>query len=109
MKKIFRKNKKTNLLKHSYRPCDYTQNRSDSEHTQSSQIRNNGRFRMTKNCHPKAFSGRHPEGETRRTYSESIENKEILRSYSFPQNDGESNKTTFLSKLQGNPPKLYRC
>ncbi len=61
MKKIFRKNKKANLLKHSYRPCDSTQNRSDSEHTQSLQTRNNGRFRMTENCHPKAFSGRHPE------------------------------------------------
>ena len=47
MKKIFRKNKKTNLLKHSYRPCDFTQNWSDSEHTQSSQTCNNGRFRMT--------------------------------------------------------------
>ena len=47
MKKIFCKNKKTNLLKHSYRPCDSTQNWSDSEHTQSSQTRNNGRFRMT--------------------------------------------------------------
>ena len=47
MKKIFRKNKKNNLLKHSYRPCDFTQNWSDSEHTQSLQTRNNGRFRMT--------------------------------------------------------------
>ena len=47
MKKIFCKNKKTNLLKHSYRPCDFTQNWSDSEHTQSSQTCNNGRFRMT--------------------------------------------------------------
>ena len=76
----------------SYQLLDNTPSRSDSEHTQSLQTRNNGRFRMTENCHPKAFSGRHPEGETRRTYSESIENKEILRSYSFPQNDGESNK-----------------
>ena len=42
MKKIFRKNKKTNILKHSYQPCDYTQNRSDSEHTQSSQTNNVG-------------------------------------------------------------------
>ena len=49
MKKIFRKNKKTNLLKHSYQPCDYTQNRSDSEHTQSSQTHNDERFRMTEN------------------------------------------------------------
>ena len=47
MKKIFCKNKKNNLLKHSYRSCDYTQNWSDSEHTQSLQTRNNGRFRMT--------------------------------------------------------------
>ena len=47
MKKIFRKNKKNNLLKDSYRPCDYTQNWSDSEHTQSLQTCNNGRFRMT--------------------------------------------------------------
>ena len=42
MKKIFRKNKKNNLLKHSYRPCDFTQNWSDSEHTQSSQTNNVG-------------------------------------------------------------------
>ena len=47
MKKIFRKNKKANLLKHSYRSCDFTQNRSDSEHTQSSQTCNARRFRMT--------------------------------------------------------------
>ena len=47
MKKIFRKNKKTNLLKHSYQPCDSSQNWSDSEHTQSSQTCNDGRFRMT--------------------------------------------------------------
>ena len=42
MKKIFRKNKKTNLLKHSYQPCDSSQNWSDSEHTQSSQTNNVG-------------------------------------------------------------------
>ena len=47
MKKIFRKNKKTNLLKHSYRPCDFTQNWSDSEHTQSLQTRSDECFRMT--------------------------------------------------------------
>ena len=42
MKKIFRKNKKANLLKHSYQPCDSSQNWSDSEHTQSSQTNNVG-------------------------------------------------------------------
>ena len=47
MKKIFRKNKKTNLLKHSYQPLNTTQYWSDSEHTQSSQDRNDGCFRMT--------------------------------------------------------------
>ena len=61
MKKIFRKNKKTNLLKHSYRSCDYTQNRSDSEHTQSLQTRNNGRFRMTENLF--TLSGGRGQGE----------------------------------------------
>ena len=47
MKKIFRKNKKANLLKHSYQPLNTTQYWSDSEHTQSSQDRNDGCFRMT--------------------------------------------------------------
>ncbi len=61
MKKIFRKNKKTNLLKHSYRPCDFTQNWSDSEHTQSSQTCNNGRFRMTENL--LTLSGGRGQGE----------------------------------------------
>ena len=49
MKKIFRKNKKANLLKHSYRPCDSSQNWSDSEHTQSSQTNSDECFRMTEN------------------------------------------------------------
>ncbi len=78
MKKIFRKNNKLTVILRSeassgsYQSGDYTPSRSDSEHTQSSQTRNNGRFRMTPN--------RHPEGETRRIYIESIENNEILRS-----------------------------
>ena len=112
MKKIFRKNNKLTVILRSeassgsYQSGDYTPSRSDSEHTQSLQTCNNGRFRMTENCHPKAFSGRHTERSEestvdiqrdsclrcRRGTSRTYQDARRVRSYSFPQNDGESNK-----------------
>ena len=55
MKKIFRKNNKLTVILRSeassgsYQLLNNTPSRSDSEHTQSLQTRNNGRFRMTQN------------------------------------------------------------
>ena len=112
MKKIFRKNNKLTFILRSeassgsYQPLDITQNRSDSEHTQSSQTHNDERFRMTENCHTKAFSVRHSERSEestvdiqrdsclrcRRGTSRTYQDARRVRSYSFPQNDGESNK-----------------
>ena len=94
MKKIFRKNNKLTVILRSeassgsYQPLDITQNWSDSEHTQSLQTHNNGRFRMTKNRHTKAFSGRHPEALAEGSIKDSSHSLRMTQNSSLSLGEG---------------------